>query len=362
MDGDIPYEHYTFLVALDKNIGGGLEHLNSTALQASFDMFKNKNRYNGFLGLVAHEYFHLWNVKRIRPIELGPFDYDNETYTRMLWLSEGFTDYLDTMFPNWTGFTTESALITSWESSINSILSSAAYKYESVSDASFNAWIRYYRAGELQIGSSTTISYYTYGSLIGLLLDMRIIKETNGEKSIRDLFIALNKRYKMNPKKGITFSEFKAIANQVAGRSVEDVINYVNETKEIDFNAVFKDFGLTLSKRTIDEKPTFNLYTSNGIIRVMYLNSYLYQSGLSIEDELIAIDKYRVGDDYNSVLENFFKIGQEVTLTINRKGRIQEIKIKLQDDRPVTYSLTKDSQITDTQKKLFDKWIKPRNN
>jgi len=185
MMGDLPYRDYTFLLMLHPTASGGLEHLNSTALIWRRFNFRPETSYHDFLSLVAHEYFHLWNVKRIRPDALGPFDYTAENYTRLLWVAEGVTSYYDNLLVRRAGLMSDRDYLRSLASTIRTIQNTPGRLEQSVEEASFDAWIEYYRPDENTINSA--VSYYDKGALVALLLDLEIRRRTSGAKSLDDV-------------------------------------------------------------------------------------------------------------------------------------------------------------------------------
>ena len=166
--GELPYNDYTFIVNLRG--GGGLEHLNSTALQWNRWGFKPQGRYNGFLNLVAHEYFHLWNVKRIRPDALGPFDYENENYTKLLWVAEGMTSYYEGLLLRRAGLITDQEFLSGKASAIEQLHERPGRFETSLEEASLDAWIKYYRQDENSVNNQ--ISYYDKGDIVSMMLDV----------------------------------------------------------------------------------------------------------------------------------------------------------------------------------------------
>jgi predicted metalloprotease with PDZ domain len=200
--GEIPYRDYTFILHLRSNAGGGLEHLNSTALgyprfgfrirtgeratSAAPNASETPERdYRGFLSLVAHEFFHLWNVKRIRPDALGPFDYTQENYTKVLWVAEGITDYYADLALRRAGLISETDFLSATARAIQQLQNTPGRLEQTVEESSFDSWIKYYRQDENSINSQ--VSYYDKGALLGLLLDLEIRKRSNGAKSLDDV-------------------------------------------------------------------------------------------------------------------------------------------------------------------------------
>ena len=185
MFGEIPYRDYTFILHLRANTGGGLEHLNSTALGFWRHAFTSERAYFNFNSLVSHEFFHLWNVKRIRPDPLGPFDYTKENYTQLLWVAEGITEYYGNLMVRRAGLISDATYLEILAANIQIVQEQPGRRLMSVEEASFDAWIKYYRPDENSINSS--VSYYEKGELLGMLLDLEIRRRTSGAKSLDDV-------------------------------------------------------------------------------------------------------------------------------------------------------------------------------
>src|SRR6201999_4282340 len=165
--------------------GGGLEHLSSTVLGASRDNYASDGGYRGFLSLVAHEHFHLWNVKRLRPIALGPFDYDNENYTTDLWIAEGFTTYYQDLIVHRTGLYPTDNYLKVLGDEISLLENQPGAKIQTLAESSYDAWIKAYRPNENSVNS--TISYYNKGAEVAMMLDLEIINDSKGKYSLDDV-------------------------------------------------------------------------------------------------------------------------------------------------------------------------------
>ena len=173
--GENPNKHYVFIVHNASRGGGGLEHLSSCVLGAARDSYTNESGYQGFLALVAHEHFHLWNVKRLRPIALGPFDYDNENYTTDLWIAEGFTAYYQDIIVRRTNLYPPDNYLARLAANVNYLANQPGSKVQPLSEASFDAWIKLYRPNENS--ANNTISYYNKAlAAMALIFDLEIIK------------------------------------------------------------------------------------------------------------------------------------------------------------------------------------------
>jgi len=236
--GEIPYRHYTFIIM--GRGGGGLEHLNSSALFTSVSGPENPARNAGWLSFVTHEYFHNYNVKRIRPIALGPFDYDRENYTNMLWVSEGFTVYYEYIILNRAGFLTRDEFIKHISSIIAKCENSPGRLIQSVADASYNAWTQSF------FGSDKEVSYYDKGAALATLLDLKIRHESQNSKSLDDVMRALYQQYYQEKNRGFTDQEFRAACEIAAGQALDEVFEYAYTTKEIDYPKYFSYAGLAI--------------------------------------------------------------------------------------------------------------------
>ena len=204
--GENPNEKYLFIIHNITVPSGGLEHVNSTTLQVNRWTYEGDD-YLDFLSLVAHEYFHLWNVKRMRPKELGPFDYDSENYTDLLWVMEGFTSYYDELVLRRAGFYSEDDYLNKLFSKINYVENQPGNKVQPVAHASFDAWIKAYRPNENS--HNTTISYYSKGQILASILDMHIIGKFDGKKSLDDFLQVVYAKYYKAQDIGYTETQFQ---------------------------------------------------------------------------------------------------------------------------------------------------------
>ena len=181
----LPYEHYLFILHLSNSGFGGLEHKYCCSLNYSRFGFRSKDKYSRFTQLVAHEFFHLWNVKRIRPKALETFDYTQENYTKSLWFSEGTTSYYDLLIPLWAGIYDESVFLENLSKEITRFLNIPGRKTQPLQESSFDAWIKLYRRDSNS--DNCQISYYLKGELVSLLLDLRIRAHHQNQSSLDDV-------------------------------------------------------------------------------------------------------------------------------------------------------------------------------
>ncbi|MEP6713471.1 MAG: hypothetical protein ABJA37_13685, partial [Ferruginibacter sp.] len=239
--GDIPYKQYTFI-----GIGpgqGGIEHLNNTTVSFNGKGLNIPDGMNRMMSFLAHEYFHHYNVKRIRPFELGPFDYDRENKTNLLWVSEGLSVYYEYLIIKRAGLISEQALFKNFESNINAVENNPGRLYQSLTQASYETWSDgpFGKQGE---DAKKSISYYDKGPAVGLILDFAIRHSTQNKKSLDDVMRLLYWQYYKKLERGFTDAEFQQACETVAGISLAHEFEYVYTTKELDYNTYLAYAGL----------------------------------------------------------------------------------------------------------------------
>ena len=245
--GSTAYDHYHLLLLGPG--GGGLEHQASQACYTAGHWdFDTRESYLSMLRFLTHEYFHNYNVKAIRPIELGPFDYDREVFTPMLWISEGFTVYYESKVLVDAGVETEQEHLDFLSSYIRDTQNTEGRRHMSMRQSSYDIWLNFFPAASNS--GETTISYYVKGPVIGLLFDATIQRMTGGQRSLDDLMRLLYNRYYREQGRGFTEEEFWACAEEIAGGPVPELRRYVDTTDEIDYESILTPFGLTLDRTT----------------------------------------------------------------------------------------------------------------
>ncbi len=360
--GDLPTDDYTFINFSTDGKYGGLEHLHSTCLMYPRWNYSPRPKLNRWLGLMAHEYFHLWNIKRIRPQVLGPFDYENENYTTLLWVAEGVTSYYDDHLLVRTGLMTEEEYLKVVAGNINSHENRPGKKVQSVTEASFDAWIKYYRSDENF--NNCCISYYTKGAVLSTLLDLEILHNTKGKKSMDDVMRYMYDEYYKNQQRGFTDEEFQAAVEKFAGKELDPFFtSHVSGVEPIDYQKYFDYVGLTLENTADADKIALgvNLNSSNKVTAVKR-GSCGYESGLNVNDEIIAIDNYRVksSDNIATLLARKSQ-GDQVDIMVSRGGEIMHIQTELHPAEHFSYKLSMVEKPSRTQKKLYKAWLKIRN-
>jgi predicted metalloprotease with PDZ domain len=357
--GENPNKRYVFIVHNYSSGGGGLEHLNSTVLGASRFGYNNESTYKNFLSLVAHEYFHVWNVKRLRPAALGPFNYDGENYTTNLWIAEGFTAYYDNLIIRRAEFHSPERYLDIVAQEINFVENQPGNRVQPVSEASFDAWIKQYRPNENSKNSG--ISYYNKGALIALVMDLEIINATKGEKNLDNLMKVMYDEFYKKQDRGYTDAEFKMMAEKIAGKSFDKIYkDYVNDTKAIDYKLILGYAGLSIENAAEGKnEPLLGVTTSsdNGKIKIVNIsrNSAAWIGGLNVNDEIVGIDGYRVTDVDKMISQK--KVGDKITVLVSRDGILKNIEINLLRNPTLKYVITPIENPTALQLKVRSKWL-----
>lgn len=322
----VPYDQYIFITHFAPNFYGGLEHKNSTALHFDGRKLNNRKDYLNWLSLVAHEYFHTWNVKRIRPYELGPFDYSNENYTSMLWLAEGLTSFMDELFVYRAQLCTATEYLEMLAANFKNYYSIAGRRFDSLEMSSFNAWVKLYRPDENSANS--TISYYLKGGLVFLALNI-LLRENNS--NIETLINKLWDGYLDNPEVGIKTDEFLKIVTQISNQSVADEFQtMITTTQDIDFESLLLKAGVQMEWET-SSRPYLGIkYKYDGervMIAQVSLDSPAYKAGLYANDEILAINSQRLLKADIDLLDNMLKIDQTVRVKVARLGQVVDLDL-----------------------------------
>lgn len=359
--GENPNKNYTFIVHNFSRGGGGLEHLNSTVLGASREGYGTERGYNGFLNLVAHEYHHLWNVKRLRPVALGPFDYENENYTTNLWIAEGFTAYYENKFMLRAGFLTPDNFVATLTSAVSAVENTPGAKVQSAAESSFDAWIKYYRPNENS--NNNSVSYYNKGEVNGLLMDLEIAHATKGAKSLDDVMKAMYLQCKTTGK-GYTDAQFKAMAEKISGISFTDFwAKYVNGTAPVDYVKYLGYAGIKVEDQNAGKNiPYLGIAARKTeghiLITAVSRNSGAWVDGLNVGDEVISLDGVaaETGVERMPVLMGK-KVGEVLTVKIRRDDVEKDIKVTVKANPNLKLVPAIDSNATEDQRAVLKKWM-----
>ncbi len=335
--GGLPYRRYVFIVLLADGLYGGLEHRNSVVNLYDRWGFQPERRYERFLGLTAHEFFHVWNVKRIRPRPLGPFDYRGENYTRQLWVMEGITSYYDNLLLVRAGLITPTRYLEVIADDIIKHEALPGKALQSLAESSFDAWIKYYRPDEHSGNSS--VSYYLKGSLAALLLDMLIRRRTAGRRSLDDVMRLLFERY---PLDGPGFDDDHGIRPEVEqvlreGNATDpDVSAFFRDVVEgcapLDYDAAFAGVGIRLEWSDAGHAwHGMTLKAQHGRLMVQSVRSDApaAAAGIYAGDELIALDGVRIDEERLRARLGERRAGHQVTFSLFRRDTLLQRVVEL---------------------------------
>ena len=359
--GENPNKRYVFIVQNYAKGGGGLEHLSSTVLGASRYAYNTKAGYEGFLSLVAHEHFHLWNVKRLRPIALGPFDYDKENYTPNLWIAEGFTAYYQDIIIRRTNLYPVDDYTARLAANITAVENQPGTAIQSLAESSFDAWIKLYRPNENSINS--TVSYYSKGAIVGMMLDLEIINDTKGEKCLDDVMRYMYDEYYKNKHRGYTDAEFKEGLEKIAGKNLDDFYNkYIYGVTDIDYSTYLGYAGYKITDTNAANNNAAlgiagnwgnNKFTVTGVLR----NSAAWIDGINVNDELIAVDGMALSGEPEKTILNH-KPGDRIVVTLMRDGIEKTLPVTLLRNTQVKYVIESLPNPSAQQMVVRKKWLK----
>ncbi len=368
-----PMSRYVFLTLAVGDGYGGLEHRASTALLCARSDLPVQGQaalsdgYRSFLGLCSHEYFHTWNVKRIKPAAFAPYDLTQESYTPLLWLFEGFTSYYDDLTLVRTGLIDRSAYLGLLAKTINAVNKGSGRLKQSVAESSFDAWTKYYRQDENS--PNAIVSYYQKGSLVALWFDLLIRARTRGKRSLDDVMRALWRRYgrdfyQAGHGVGVSDADVEALFDEAAGLSLKSVFDHaVRGTKDLPLAEAFAAFAIQLQDRPRKAVPSMGVRTrkegADCKLASVYEGGAAHRAGLSAGDTLVALDDLRITASNLDTLLARYSIGDVVVVHAFRRDELMQFEVSLQPDAaPQVKLVMQDKPVTGV--KLRDAWLKTR--
>lgn len=356
--GDVPYKHYTFLA-----IGpgpGGIEHLNSTTFGFSGDALKSDAGKKRMYTFLAHEYFHHYNVKRIRPIELGPFDYDRENRTNMLWVSEGINVYYDILVTRRAGLMSDEDLFKMYNGRLLGFENKPGRLYQSATQASYNTWSDG-PFGRSEDEVNKTVSVYDKGAILGLLLDFNIRYMTQNEKSLDDVMRALYREYYQQKKRGFTEAEFQSTCEKVAGTKLPEIFEYVATVKPIDYKKYFSYGGLD-----IDTQPkqvpgawlglSTRMRNDSLVVTNVEYESPAWKAGVRRRMIVTNMNGQKPASTIDAMLASKKK-GEKISLDIFHQGQVKNFTFELGEKIEPDFAISPLLKPTDLQQKILKSWV-----
>ena len=358
--GGLPYEKYLFLLHLSGSGYGGLEHKNCCTLNYPRLGFRDTDKYHRFLQLVAHEFFHLWNIKRIRPQALETFDYEQENYTSSLWFSEGTTSYYDILIPLRSGIYNRKKFLENLSKDLTRYLSIPGRNVQPLGESSFDAWIKLYRRDGYS--DNNQISYYLKGQFVSLLLDLLIREKYHNQRSLDDVMRLMWQRFGKE-EIGFTPQQLKQTIEEIAEQDLSDFFyRYLETTAELPFDDYLKPFGLRV-KPIQDKEPIphlglkVNTENSREIIKFVEANSPAAIAGIDIGDELLAIEGIKVkSGDLKEHLKNY-QSGDRISVTIFHQDELKTSLATLTEPQPSRYEIVHCDNISDLQQQNLSGWL-----
>ncbi len=355
----LPYRKYTFFFhTTDSFSASGHEHASACSILAGKPLLE-PDGHERLMGLISHEFFHVYNVKRIRPVEFEKFNYSQENYTSLLWFSEGFTSYYgDTMLAR-AGIIDEKRLMEKFAEGMRLYESIEGGNVTSAASSSFDAWIRLYKSSPDDV--NTTVSYYLKGSLIALLLNLRILQYSSSQKSLDDAMKLLWDRFRKDGK-GFAEKDLLAVLKEVTGNDLSPFFEkYVNGTEHIDFDSEVATLGYSLVRHRYGEgrgrgSTGLLLRNEGGKFRVVTpLYGYpSYGSGISPGDEILSFNDAAFTQEYTAALVPDFPMSPaidllyldnasgEVELAVLRRGKIRKYAVGLKEPPYSSFGVRKD--------------------
>ncbi|ELS02220.1 putative protease with the C-terminal PDZ domain [Xenococcus sp. PCC 7305] len=358
--GGLPYSKYMFLLHLSGSGYGGLEHKDCCTLNYPRLGFRDKDKYNRFMQLVAHEFFHLWNIKRIRPQALETFDYEQENYTSSLWFSEGTTSYYDILIPLRSGIYNRKKFLENLSKDLTRYLTIPGRNVQPLGESSFDAWIKLYRRDGYS--DNNQISYYLKGQFVSLLLDLLIREQHHNQRSLDDVMRLMWERFGKD-EIGFTPQQLQKTIEEIAEQDLSEFFHsYLETTVELPFDDYLKPFGLRV-KPIQDKEPVphlglkVNTENNREVIKFVEANSPAELAGINLGDELLAIAGIKVkSGGLNEHLKNY-QPGDRISVTIFHQDELITFPVKLTEPRAVRYEIVQCDNLSEQQKHNLAGWL-----
>ncbi len=341
--GKPPHQDYVFMLNVVEDGYGGLEHRNSTALIAARKDLprlagvgattRPPEGYNTLLGLISHEYFHTWNIKRLRPVEFMQFDYGRENYTGLLWFFEGFTSYYDDLLLRRGGLIDDAVYLRLLTKTVNQVLQTPGRQVQTVAQASFDAWVKYYRQDENT--ANATVSYYTKGACVALCLDLSL--RTRGATTLDDVMRGLWTRCRGGPMRE---QDLLAVLQELTGRDwTQELAGWVHSTRDLPLGELLARHGVAVLEEPAQPAQALGLRvaeTGGHIqIKMVLRGGAAEQAGFAAGDEWLGLEVGRGASVQGwrlarlDELSLYAAAGKSVTALVARDRRLLRLRLSL---------------------------------
>jgi predicted metalloprotease with PDZ domain len=358
--GSIPYDRYVFLLHVGPGLGGGTEHLNSTIMQIPLQALESDAQYKTVLSLAAHEMFHTWNVKRLRPAVLRNVDLSRENYTDLLWFCEGTTSYYDELILVRAGLETAQAYLRTIAEAIYQRRSRPGVLVQSLSEASFDAWIKFNNPTPDDVNA--TVSFYEGGALATLILDLELRRRTRNRVSYDTLMRTMYETFPATGP-GFTTRDLIQILNRLTESSFEEFFHrHIDGAADYPFEELFRVVGLDLVPVQTGARAYsgMSVHESNGatVVRFVLSDGPAYRAGVNSGDEIITLNgrKLKAGD-INPHIEHTMAPGDTVWLQVMRRNRLRRIDFKLAARPNPRWEFRKLDSATEEQRTAYASWL-----
>ncbi len=378
--GDVPFDRYVFILHCAPGLRGGTEHYNSTVCSITRESLEDPDRYERFLGLISHEYFHTWNVKRLRPAGLVPYDYVRENYTSQLWIAEGTTSYYDDLTLARTGLVTESDYLDGLSKAVDGLRNRPGASVQSLEASSFDAWIKFNKSWP--DSGNSTVSFYSKGALVSLLLDLRVRSLTSDVASLDAVMRAMYERFPLDAG-GFTPEDLESTVESLSGASFDAFLDaFVRGTEPLVYDDL-AHVGLELyfdhetesdgdrdgpegvaSDRSPEMAPFLGVSVSSrdGLVRVERLRADgpAYHAGLMHGDLIVALDGRRVGGGGSGEWSDrvaSLEVGVPVRVSFFRKNRLRELTVDVPGRAKGAWAIRRVESPTAAQRSSYEAWM-----
>ncbi len=355
--GDIPYRHYTFLLLGKGN--GGIEHSNSAAISFNGESLAKPEGYLRWLSYVTHEYFHNFNVKRIRPLALGPFDYTQENLTSMLWVSEGLSVYYEDLLLVRAGLMTRGQYLEKMAAAIAKFENAPGHLYQSAVEASLTTWTAPFT------GRGAAISYYDNGAMLGALLDLSIRNLSHNRKSLDDVMRSLYREYYQGRTRGFTDAEFRAECEKGAGGPLAEVFEYAATSQEMDYAKYFAYAGLGVETTAEDAPGAYlgvNTRTLDDGLSIVTVapDSPAQSARLAVTDCIVTLDGAPATAKGLNDLLAAKKPGDRIKVQLRRGDARRDVEIVLGKNKKYTYRIQPIDNPDPQRSQISQDWLRDR--
>ena len=360
----LPYQEYLFLLHLSGSGYGGLEHKDCCTLNYPRFGFSDREKYERFMQLVAHEFFHLWNVKRIRPQALETFDYEAENYTTSLWFCEGTTSYYDAIIPLRAGIYDHKTCLKNLSKDISKYLNTIGRTVQPLGESSYDAWIKLYRRDAYS--DNNQISYYLKGELVSLLLDLLIRAKYQNKRSLDDVMRLMWSRFGQE-EVGFSETQLRETIAEVAAENLDDFFaRYIETTEELPFDDYLNPFGLYLKTVSESDAPYLGIRVQSDsnreVIEFVAAESPAALAGIDAKDVLLAIDGIKV--DAKSLEERLkdYQAEDTIQVTVFHNDELKTLAVTLAQPQANLYELAIKDNLSQSQQQNLRGWLGTMNN